>query len=75
MTNDAHIFVSTCALKTHVQVAYGDGHRVPVVWTGTVTLPATLPFMRNVVCMLERQTGLIVKYIVCDGGNEFMKTA
>ena len=41
MTNDAHIFTATYALMNPVQVAYGDGHRVPAMWTGTVTLPAT----------------------------------
>ena len=42
MTNDAHMFVATYALKTPVQIAYEHGYRVPAVWTGTVTLTATL---------------------------------
>ena len=53
-TNDAHIFVSTYALQTPVQVTCDDGHCVPVVWMGTVTLPATLPFMQKVVYMLRQ---------------------
>ena len=41
MINDAHIFTVTCALVNLVQVAYGNGHRVPAMWTGIVTLSAT----------------------------------
>ena len=31
--------------------------------------------MNDVVAMLERQTGLTVKCMVCDGGKEFMNAA
>ena len=41
MSNDANIFTATYVLTNPVQVAYGDGHQVPAIWTGTVTLPAT----------------------------------
>ena len=40
MTNNPHIFIATYELTSAVQVAYGDGHRVPAIWTGTVSLPA-----------------------------------
>ena len=31
-----HVFVPTYALTYPAQVAYGDGHRIPAGWTGTV---------------------------------------